>query len=104
MRAFEPQDIRVQISCVAEADFFHELLDRGCWPVFVCTPVFAVVGISNIDDSGRHFVRLSLFFFGSSFFLRSSGEWEEEAAGKLDLICFGNFNDSFFRQRNPGSC
>lgn len=44
-----------------------------------------------------------LLFFGSSFFLRSCRERKEEATGRLDLIDFGYFDDSFFRQRSSGS-
>ncbi len=68
---FEPEDMLGQISCVAEADFFDELLDRRSWADLVYTPVFAVVEISNLDGYIRHFFNFDLFlFFGSSLSLR----------------------------------
>lgn len=65
---------------MTEGDFSDELLNSGCWAVFVYTPVFVVVAISNFDAFGCHFVRLS-WFFGELLFLRSRGERTEEAAG-----------------------
>lgn len=101
-----------QISCVAEADFVDELLDRRGWADLVYSPVFAVVEISNLDGYIRHFffIRFYFCFFGSSLFF--AFEWragkERAKTGQLDfdLILDRYVDDSFFffRQRSQRSC
>lgn len=50
-----------QISCMAEADFFDELLDGRSWAELVYTPVFAVVQIPNLDAYIHHFLIRFIF-------------------------------------------
>lgn len=69
-----------QISCVAEADFFDELLDRRSWADLVYTPVFAVVEISNLDGYVRHFF-LVRFIFVLWKLLFFAFEWRAERRG-----------------------
>lgn len=88
-----------QISCVAEADSFDELLDRRRWADLVYTPVFAVVQISNLDGYIRHLLIGFIFVSLKAPFLCGrveSGKERANRAVRFRLIMNRYVDDSLF--------